>query len=79
MDTKALYAELKPSMESVATPLFDFSKQCLREQNDFLPHGLVLTAAGTIELVGASMFAGSTSRCTCLTRRSCSGATYTAA
>jgi hypothetical protein len=52
-DQRALYAELKPSMEAVALPLFDFSKQCLRDWGNFLPHAAVLTSEGTIELVGA--------------------------
>jgi hypothetical protein len=51
-DTKALYAELKPAMEAIATPLFDFSKQCLRDRGNFLPHAAVLTGEGKIALVG---------------------------
>lgn len=54
MDLKTLYAELKPSMETVSGPLFEFSKSCLRERGDFLPHALVLTTQGKTELVGAS-------------------------
>jgi hypothetical protein len=52
-DTKALYAELKPAMEAVAIPLFNFSKQCLRDRGGFLPHAAVLTAEGKVALVAA--------------------------
>jgi hypothetical protein len=52
-DFKALYAELKPAMEAVALPLFDFSKQCLRDRDNFLPHAAVLTGEGKIVLVAA--------------------------
>jgi hypothetical protein len=52
-DQKAIYAELKPAIEVIATPLFDFSKQCLRDRGDFLPHAAVLTAEGKIALVAA--------------------------
>jgi hypothetical protein len=52
-DTKSLYAELKPAMEAIAIPLFDFSKQCLRDRGNFLPHAAVLTGAGKLALVAA--------------------------
>jgi len=52
-DTNTLYAQLKPQLESVATPLINFSKQCLRDHGDFLPHAAVLTAQDKVELVGA--------------------------
>jgi hypothetical protein len=52
-DVKALYAELKPVMEVVATPLFDFSKKCIYERGDFLPHAAVLNADDKVALVGA--------------------------
>jgi len=52
-DEKTLYSELKPQIESVATPLINFSMQCLRDRGDFLPHAAVLTAHGKVELVGA--------------------------
>jgi len=51
-DVKALYAELKPTMEAVSAPLFDFSKSCLRDRGDFLPHAAIVTADGKVELVG---------------------------
>ena len=41
-DTKVLYAELKPAIEAVAIPLFDFSKRRLRDRGNFLPHAAVL-------------------------------------
>jgi hypothetical protein len=50
--TEELYAELKPEMGAVADPLFEFSEQCLRKHGNFLPHGVVLTVEGKIELVG---------------------------
>lgn len=40
-------------MQDLATPLFDFSKKCLRARNNFLPHAAVLTAEGKIDLVMA--------------------------
>jgi hypothetical protein len=49
-----LYRELKPDIAVVAEPLFDFSAQCLRERGAFLPHAVILTAGGTLELVGAT-------------------------
>lgn len=52
-NTDTLYAELKPQMAAVATPLIDFSKRCLRDPGDFLPHAAILTAEGKVELVGA--------------------------
>ena|SRR5690349_229193 len=49
-----LYTELKPDMAAVAEPLFEFSAQCLRERNGFLPHAAILTSSRAIELVGAT-------------------------
>jgi hypothetical protein len=40
-------------MEAIAFPLFEFSKKCLKDRGNFLPHAAVLTAEGRIELVGA--------------------------
>ena len=51
-DTNTLYSELKPHIESVAMPLINFSKQCLRDRGDFLPLAAVLTAQGKVEVVG---------------------------
>ena len=34
-------------------PLFEFSKTCLRDRGNFLPHGAFLTSEGEIELVAA--------------------------
>ncbi len=48
-----LYAELKPDIEAVAGPLFEFSIDCLRRRGNFLPHGAVLTEQGEVRLVAA--------------------------
>lgn len=53
-DGKSLYTELKPDIEAVVSPLFDFSELCLKERGNFLPHAAVLTAGGEIKLVGAA-------------------------
>ena len=52
-DAKALYAELKPEIEIVATPLFDLSKRLLRDRGNFLPHAVILNGLGKVTLVGA--------------------------
>ena len=52
-DQKTLYAEVKPDIELVSSPLFEFSKKCLRDRGDFLPHAAVLTVERKVELVGA--------------------------
>jgi hypothetical protein len=52
-DPKALYAEIKPDIQAISTPLFDLSKKFLAAQGDFLPHAAVLTSEGRVELVGA--------------------------
>lgn len=49
-----LYAEVRPEIEAVANPLFDFSEQCLKKRGNFLPHGAVLDANGKVGLVAAS-------------------------
>ena len=49
-----LYAEVKPDIEAVANPLFDFSEQCLRKRGNFLPHGAYLDASGKVGLVAAA-------------------------
>jgi hypothetical protein len=49
-----LYAEVKPDIEAVANPLFDFSEQCLKKRGNFLPHGAVLDANGKVGFVAAS-------------------------
>lgn len=51
--SEELYAELKPDIEAVAEPLFEFSTTCLRKRGNFLPHAAVLTEEGEVELVGA--------------------------
>jgi len=52
-DQKALFSELKPAIEAVSTPLIDFSKQCLRDRGDFLPHAALLTYEGKLALSAA--------------------------
>lgn len=48
-----LYAELKPSITSVATALFELSEKFLRANGNFVPHAAVLTESGAIRLVAA--------------------------
>jgi hypothetical protein len=50
---QALYSEIKPGIEAVASPLFELSKRFIQTQGDFSPHAAVLTNAGKMELVGA--------------------------
>jgi hypothetical protein len=50
---QALYAEIKPDIQKVSSPLFDLSQKFLRSQDNFLPHAAVLTADSKLELVGA--------------------------
>jgi hypothetical protein len=56
--TDELYTELKPAIEAVANPLFDFSEQCLRKRGNFLPHGAVLPVDGEVVLVAAASDTG---------------------
>jgi len=49
-----LYLEVKPDIEAVANPLFEFSEQCLRKRGNFLPHAAVLDAVGKVGLVAAA-------------------------
>ena len=51
---EVLYAEVKPDISTVATPLFEVSERCLCDRGNFLPHAAVLTAEGKVELVGAA-------------------------
>jgi hypothetical protein len=48
-----LYAELKDDVAAIANPLFDLSERLLRENGNFLPHGLVLNDEGKDAMVGA--------------------------
>jgi hypothetical protein len=48
-----LYTELKPSIESVATALFELSEKFLRANGNFLPHAAELTDTGEVKLVAA--------------------------
>ena len=47
----ALYSEVKPDIEALATPLFESSERFLKARNNFLPHGAVLTEQGEVTLV----------------------------
>jgi hypothetical protein len=49
-----LYSEVKVDIEVVATPLFEFSEQCIRKWGNFLPHGAVLDGERKVGLVTAS-------------------------
>ncbi|MCX5659222.1 MAG: hypothetical protein NTW19_05805 [Planctomycetota bacterium] len=49
-----LYAELKPDMEAVAAPLFEFSETCIDNQGDFLPHGAGIDEEGEVRLIAAA-------------------------
>ena len=48
-----LYRELKPDIFSLSDPLFEVTQGFVRNQDDFLPHGAVLTASGDIRMVMA--------------------------
>lgn len=54
MDAQALYTSVKPDVEAVADPLFEFSEQCLKKRGNFLPHGAVLGADRKVVLVAAA-------------------------
>ena len=54
MTTDNLYTEVKPDMEAIANPLFEFSELCLRKRGNFLPHAAVLDTQGKITIVAAS-------------------------
>src|SRR5512139_2523226 len=49
-----LYSEVKPDIEAVASPLFEFSELCLRKRGNFLPHGAFLDTGRKVCLVAAS-------------------------
>lgn len=48
-----LYDELKPDLQALATPLLEFSTNCVKYRGAFLPHGAVLTDSGEVRLVAA--------------------------
>lgn len=48
-----LHAELKEDIDTVTTPLVNFSKKCIKKRGAFLPHGAYLDAYGNVELVMA--------------------------
>lgn len=49
-----LYSELKVDVEKIVEPLFNFSKSCLKDNGNFLPHAAVLSADDEICLVAAT-------------------------
>lgn len=49
-----LYAELKGDIAALADPLFDLSEKFLHSQDNFLPHGAVLTGDNAVRLVAAT-------------------------
>jgi len=53
-DSDSLYRELKPQIEQLGEPLFDASKLFVQNRGAFLPHGAVLSADGTVELMMAA-------------------------
>ena len=54
MDADALYAEIKPDLERISSPLFEFGEQQVRKRGAFLPFGASLTRSGEIGLKAAS-------------------------
>lgn len=54
-DIDALYSELKPDIEAVASALFDMSAFLLEKNDNFLPHGAVLTMDGEVKFVAAAL------------------------
>jgi hypothetical protein len=52
-DADKLYAEVKPDIEAVSQPLFEFAEQQLRKRGNFLPHGALLTDQLEVRLVQA--------------------------
>ena len=53
-EAQELYAQLKPVMEAIAEPLFEFSLRCLKERGAFLPHAVSMLSDGEIILHGAT-------------------------
>ena len=51
--TEQLYSELREDVAAVANSLFELSERLLRENGNFLPHGLVLKDEGKDIMVGA--------------------------
>lgn len=52
--TESLYAQLKPEIEAIANPLFDFSEMCVKKRGNFMPHAAVLTIEGEVRLIAAA-------------------------
>jgi hypothetical protein len=54
IDADALYAEIKPDLQRISGPLFEFAEQQVRKRGAFLPFGASLTRSGEIGLEAAS-------------------------
>ena len=54
IDTESLYSFLKPEIEAVSDPLFNFSEMCIKKRGSFLPHAAVLTVDGEVRLIAAA-------------------------
>jgi hypothetical protein len=50
-DKTQLYEELQPEIKAIVEHLFDASEQLLKKNDNFLPHGAVLTDQKEIEIV----------------------------
>ena len=57
--TESLYAEAKPDIAALVTPLFELSESLLKKRGNFLPHGAALTDAGKVQLIAAAPDTGS--------------------
>ena len=53
-DVGALFRELKPDVERVSSPLFDFAQQQVRKTGGFLPFGSTLSPTGEVSLHAGS-------------------------
>ena len=54
MGTDDLYDELRPEFQLLATPLLQFSVECIRKRGEFMPHGAVLSSNGQVTLCAAA-------------------------
>jgi hypothetical protein len=53
-----LYAELRPDIEALATPLFEMSEELVIRRGNFLPHGAVLAESGGVQIFAATPESG---------------------
>lgn len=51
VDTQSLYREVKPELESISTPLFDFALNQLNKRGSFSPFGAYLDRSGKIQMI----------------------------